>query len=96
MTVVSEPIDRTDGALKVTGEARYAAEFKPEGLLYAALVLSTVPKGTIERIDIGPASKAPGVRAVLTHLNAMRLPHGDKPRALVVPPQEMIRELKEK
>jgi xanthine dehydrogenase YagR molybdenum-binding subunit len=81
---VSQPMDRTDGPLKVTGEARYAAEFPLPRLAYAAMVLSSVPKGTIARIDTGAATKAPGVLFVLTHLDAPKLPQGGK--AAVKPP----------
>ena len=38
MSVVTQPLDRTDGPLKVTGEARYAAEFQLPRLAYAATV----------------------------------------------------------
>ncbi|MFD7439280.1 xanthine dehydrogenase family protein molybdopterin-binding subunit [Streptomyces sp. NPDC059861] len=64
---------RRDGRDKVTGTARYAAEFQPEGMLYAALVTSTVPSGTITAIDTEEAQAMPGVRMVLTHLNATPL-----------------------
>ena len=33
---VGQAIDRVDGPLKVTGQARYAGEFSPAGLCYAA------------------------------------------------------------
>ena len=36
MSVVGQPLDRTDGPLKVEGQARYAAEFSPKGVAYAA------------------------------------------------------------
>ncbi|MFI6291336.1 xanthine dehydrogenase family protein molybdopterin-binding subunit [Nonomuraea sp. NPDC050790] len=64
---------RRDARDKVTGAARYAAEFRPEGLLHAVLVTSTVPAGTIARLDTAAAEAMPGVRLVLTHVNAARL-----------------------
>lgn len=75
-----KPIDRVDGRLKVTGAAKYPAEFRPSGAVHAFLVTSTIAKGTITAIDTGTAQKAPGVLAILTHLNAPKLaePPNDK------------------
>ena len=66
---------RVDGPAKVTGCARYAAEFHPESLAYVATHDSTVAAGHIAAIDIAAAERAPGVLLVLTHLNADRLPY---------------------
>ena len=71
---MGQPLDRVDGRLKVTGAATYPAEFHPAGLLYGHLVTSRIARGTITAIDSAAAEKAPGVRAVLTHLNAPKLP----------------------
>jgi xanthine dehydrogenase YagR molybdenum-binding subunit len=71
--VIGQPRDRVDGPLKVTGGARYAAEFTIPDLAYAALVMSTIAKGRIREIDTRAAESAPGVLAVLTHRNAPRL-----------------------
>lgn len=70
----NEPIDRVDGKAKVTGTATYAAEHKMQNVVYGYLVGSTVAKGRIKSIDIKSAERAPGVLAVLTHLNAPKLP----------------------
>jgi xanthine dehydrogenase YagR molybdenum-binding subunit len=64
---------RVDGPAKVTGAARYAAEFAPPGLAHAVLVQSTVPAGCVTVIDTAQAAQMPGVLAVLTHHNAPRL-----------------------
>ena len=45
MSVVGRPLSRVDGRLKVTGQARYAGEAKPPGLVYAATVDATIPAG---------------------------------------------------
>ena len=66
--------ERYDGRAKVTGSARYAAEFQAPGVVYAFLVQSTIPKGTIASIDRAAAERAYGVLAVLTPFNAPRLP----------------------
>ncbi len=44
MAVLGAPLDRVDGRLKVTGAARYAAEFPVPGLLHAALVQADRPR----------------------------------------------------
>ena len=75
MNAVGAPLTRVDGTAKVTGGARYAAEFHPDGLACAANHDSTVPAGRITAIDTARAERAPGVLLVLTHLNADRLPY---------------------
>ncbi len=84
MTLIGQPFDRTDGLLKVTGEARYAAEFPEARLAHAVLVTSTIARGTIASIDASRAQAVPGVLLVMTHQNAPRLPNGGK--AQLAPP----------
>ncbi|WP_343550010.1 xanthine dehydrogenase family protein molybdopterin-binding subunit [Ralstonia sp.] len=79
MSNVGQPLDRTDGLLKVTGQARYSAEFQVPRLVHAVLVQSTVPAGRITRVDTHVAQAMPGVLLVMTHENAPRLPNGGKP-----------------
>lgn len=67
-------IDRVDGRAKVTGTATYAAEYKVQNMVYGYLVGSTIAKGRIRSIDTKSAERAPGVLAVITHLNAPKLP----------------------
>ena len=71
--IVGKPIDRIDGREKVTGAARFSAEFPLENLVHAALAYSTVAKGTIKSIDTSQAEKAPGVISVITHENAPKM-----------------------
>jgi xanthine dehydrogenase YagR molybdenum-binding subunit len=82
--ITGQGIDRVDGRLKVCGRAPYAAEFPLPGLAHAVLVASTVASGRIVRMDIAAASAVPGVIAVLSPMNAPRLPQGGK--AAVNPP----------
>jgi xanthine dehydrogenase YagR molybdenum-binding subunit len=72
--VVGQPIDRRDGGLKVTGRARYAAEFDIDNLAYAALVQSTIASGEITGFDLSEAQAVPGVLTIMTPDNAPRLP----------------------
>src|SRR5438270_1070623 len=82
---VGTPMSRVDGRLKVTGGARYAAEFQVKDVAYGVLVLSTVAKGQVTKIDTAAAEKAPGVLAVITHRNAGKVVLPGKAKALVDP-----------
>jgi len=70
---IGKEMSRVDGVAKVTGRAKYAAEFRAPNLAYGFIVLGTVAKGRITNIDTREAEAAPGVVRVLTHLNAPRL-----------------------
>jgi xanthine dehydrogenase YagR molybdenum-binding subunit len=65
-------LNRVDGHAKVTGAATYSAEYKTPGVAYACLVGSTIAKGRIKSIDTKKAEWAPGVLAVITHLNVSK------------------------
>src|SRR5690242_19220966 len=71
---VGAPVNRVDGRLKVTGGARYAAEFAVPNVAHAVMITSTIAKGRVLRMDTSAAEKAPGVLAVLTPENAPKLP----------------------
>lgn len=75
---VGKPIDRIDGKLKVTGGAKYAAEFPVDGVVHAVLVQSTIAKGTIDSIDTAEAEKQTGVIAIIHHKNRPELKKGEK------------------
>ncbi len=70
---IGKPVDRVDGRLKVTGGARYAAEYPVEGVVHAVFATSRIARGRIRSIDTRPARRAPGVLAVLTHENLPKL-----------------------
>ncbi|MBB3938589.1 xanthine dehydrogenase YagR molybdenum-binding subunit [Novosphingobium fluoreni] len=71
--LIGKPVSRLDGVHKVSGTAAFAAEYRFDGMVYAALVYSTIPKGRIAAIDSAQAEAAPGVVLVMTHHNAPRL-----------------------
>lgn len=73
-TLLGVPVPRIDGPQKVTGTACYAADTRLPGMLYAVQVSSAIACGQVAAIDTQAAERAPGVRAVLTHDNAPRLP----------------------
>nr|WP_296179087.1 xanthine dehydrogenase family protein molybdopterin-binding subunit [Pseudomonas sp. UBA1879] len=75
---VGQPLDRVDGLLKVTGQARYAGEYPEKGLLHGSVVSSTIARGRIIRIDTSQALQVPGVVAVIDHLNRPHIASYDK------------------
>src|SRR3954447_12741377 len=83
--IIGKPVSRVDGRLKVTGTATYAAEFNVPGQAHGAIVRSTVANGRIASIDSAAAERAPGVAAVVTHLNAPKLPY--RPHKGLVDPE---------
>lgn len=62
-------VSRVDGRAKVTGAARYAAEFCAPDLLYGVVVSGTIAKGRILDIDVEEAMAVHGVVDVMSHLN---------------------------
>ncbi len=71
---IGEPVNRVDGKLKVTGRAKYAYEYEIPNVAYGVIATSTIAKGIIKNIDTKAAETAPGVIAVITHLNAVKPP----------------------
>jgi xanthine dehydrogenase YagR molybdenum-binding subunit len=74
MTMIGQPVDRTDGKAKTHGSARYAAEHPVPGMAHAVMVTSTIPSGRVAGIDAVDAGQVPGVLLIITHENVMRLP----------------------
>ncbi len=70
--------DRVDGLAKVTGKAKFSAEFRPERLVYGVFVCSTIAKGAIKGMYLNEAKNAPGVIDIIYYLNAPAVP-GFKP-----------------
>jgi xanthine dehydrogenase YagR molybdenum-binding subunit len=77
-TPMGQPLDRVDGQLKVTGQARYAAEFPEEGLLHGSVVSSRIACGRVIRIDASRALALPGVVAVIDHTSRPKIASYDK------------------
>ncbi|WZP00748.1 xanthine dehydrogenase family protein molybdopterin-binding subunit [Isosphaeraceae bacterium EP7] len=75
---VGRPISRVDGPKKVSGAAKYAAEYNMPGLLYGVVVSSEIARGTITEIDTAEAEAVPGVVKVLTHANRPSLAWFDR------------------
>ena len=70
---IGKEMSRVDGVAKVTGKAKYAAEFQTPNVAYGFIVNGTIAKGTIKSIDTSEAERAAGVVRVFTHLNTPKL-----------------------
>ncbi|NPU66004.1 xanthine dehydrogenase family protein molybdopterin-binding subunit [Bradyrhizobium sp. 83012] len=79
---------RVDGRAKVTGAAKYAAEFTAPDLAFGVVVSATIPKGRIVSIDAGRACAVEGVIDVLTHANRIRMADKDEAYRDEVAPED--------
>lgn len=75
---MGQPLDRVDGRLKVTGQARYAGEFAETGLLHGSVVSSRIARGRVLHIDTSKALALPGVVAVIDHTHRPDIASYDK------------------
>lgn len=66
---IGAPISRVDGPAKVTGQAKYAAEYNSPGLLHGYVVNASITSGRIRAIHADELMQIPGVVKVYTHEN---------------------------
>ena len=65
--LVGQNYTTPDIVAKVTGKAKYAEDFRAEGMLFAKLLLSPMPHARVKSIDASArAAPCPGVKAILT------------------------------
>jgi xanthine dehydrogenase YagR molybdenum-binding subunit len=72
-TTVQVPTTRVDAIAKVTGQARYAAEYDLDRMAFGFIVQARIARGTIVAIEDAVALAMPGVLAVIDYRNAPRL-----------------------
>ncbi len=65
-SLFASPEYRVEGRLKVTGQARYAADVHLPGMLWVKFLTSPRPHARIVSVDTAAARAIPGVHAVLT------------------------------
>ncbi|MFZ7111422.1 MAG: xanthine dehydrogenase family protein molybdopterin-binding subunit [Desulfatiglandales bacterium] len=65
-SVIGKRIPRVDGRAKVTGEAKYAADYEMPGMLWCKILRSPHAHAKILNIDTSRAERLPGVKGVLT------------------------------
>jgi xanthine dehydrogenase YagR molybdenum-binding subunit len=91
---IGKATSRVDGELKVTGRARYAAEYPAPDLLYGVIVSATVAAGRITKLDTEAARAIPGVVRIFTHENRGKAAWLDRKwRDEVAPPGHPFRPL---
>src|SRR5689334_5628013 len=55
-----------DLVAKVTGKARYAEDYRVDGVLFAKLLCSPMPHARVTRLDYSKAAAMPGGKAIIT------------------------------
>jgi len=84
--VIGSNVPGVDALDKVTGRAKYGADYNQKGQLYGCVKYSDYPHATIISMDTAKAKALAGVRAVLTHLD---IP-GEKCFGGVIPHQVVL------
>src|SRR5229473_6590451 len=64
--LVGQNYTTPDLVAKVTGRAKYAEDYRVEGMLFAKLLLSPMPHAKVTHLDVRAALAMPGVKAILT------------------------------
>ncbi len=70
LSVVGKSIPRLEGASKLTGQLKYASDFKLPGMLYGKILTSPHPHARILDIDTSRAQALPGVVTLTTYKDA--------------------------
>ena len=74
--LIGQNYTTTDLRAKVTGQAKYAEDFRAEGMVFMKLLLSPMPHARVRRLDADAALAMPGVEGIIT---ADDLPEVDAP-----------------
>jgi CO/xanthine dehydrogenase Mo-binding subunit len=64
--LIGQDYTTPDLVAKVTGKAKYAEDYRVEGMLFAKLLVSPHPHARVSRLDTSAALAMPGVKAILT------------------------------
>lgn len=72
-SVIGQSIPKLDAMAKVTGQAKYTADLKLPGMLYAKVLRSPFPHARIVNIDTSVAERMIGIKAVICHKNVPRV-----------------------
>jgi xanthine dehydrogenase molybdenum-binding subunit len=65
-TLVGKNYTTPDMLGRVTGKAKYAEDYRADGMLFCKLLLSPMPHARVKRIDTRRALAMPGVKAIIT------------------------------
>ncbi len=74
-SLIGKDFTPPDVHAKVTGKAKYAEDFKVDGMLYARLLTSPVPHARVVRLDVSAALRMEGVIAVMTADDVPQFPN---------------------
>jgi len=85
-SVIGKPIPRVDAVEKVTGAAKFAADFSFPGMLWCKILRSPYAHARILNIDTSRAERLPGVKAVCTGKNFNGWTWGFMPQTRDEPP----------
>lgn len=72
--LVGAPLDRPEGALKVTGTATYANEWQIEGMVHGVMVRAPGNNGRVVLSNRDAVAKMPGVLSVIQDDRLLRNP----------------------
>src|SRR5260221_14771126 len=64
--LIGQPYTTPDLVAKVTGKAKYAEDYRVDGMLFCKLLVSPMPHAKVKRLDTAAAMTMPGVKAILT------------------------------
>jgi xanthine dehydrogenase molybdenum-binding subunit len=64
--LIGQDYPTPDLVAKVTGRAKYAEDYRVDGMLFCKLLLSPMPHARLTRLDTSRALAMPGVKAILT------------------------------
>lgn len=96
LTVVGKRKSRVEGPLKVSGAAKYTADYVIPGTLWAKSLRSPFPHALIKRIDTSKAQALPGVRGIVTAKDFGGMRVGISLRDMTVMADEKVRFIGEK
>src|SRR3954466_2272911 len=92
--VIGKSVPRLDGLAKASGRAKYPSDERPEGTLFGVMLYSPHAHAKIKSIDVAPAEKMPGVKAVVVIAGEgkeLRY-HGDDIAAVAAETEEQARD----
>ena len=73
---VGKSVPRKDGPVKATGRAEYTVDIVLPGMLCGKVLRSPYPHAKILRVDASKAERLPGVKAVVTAKDSLKIKHG--------------------
>ena len=79
MALIGENFTPPDLRAKVTGRAKYAEDFRADGMLHCRLLTSPMPHGRVRSIDASEALNMEGVIAILTADDVPEIPAPGNP-----------------